>query len=197
MWDVSPAPPSAHKLGIIGQIDVNVDINVEIMLMNGSILLPCLMKWFRWLLQLTLKCQVVHLHQVHSVKAPGSKTLCRYRGSQSQSTGVKKLEEPNADITKHTQMCSFGRNHVQPTAPLLLQKDWKSRNSWPGRCVQNPTNAAAQLPAEAAGQPGRSSIPGLHYRLQSSQQRGQTDPKHSHSLALMFFCWHFFPLSMP
>lgn len=57
-----------------------------------------------------LKCQSIHLHLV---KAPVV-TLYSYRGSHSQSTGVKKLEKPNMDITKHTQMCSFGKNHVQP-----------------------------------------------------------------------------------
>lgn len=102
----------------------------------------------------------------------GSILMTTSVNSQSQSTGVKKVEKPNMDITKHTQMCLFGKNHVQPTArraPL-----WKSHDSRPGRCVQNLTNSAAQLPADAAGQPGRSSIPGLYYHFQSSQQRGQT-----------------------
>lgn len=70
---------------------------------------------------------------------------------------------------------------------LLALKGWNGPNSWPSRCVPNPTNSTPQLPADAAGQSGRpSSIPKLYYYPQSRQQHSDTNPKSSHSFKPTF-----------
>lgn len=82
---------------------------------------------------------------------------------------------------------------------LLVLKGWNGPNSWPSRCVPNPTNSTPQLPADAAGQSGRlSSILGLYYYPQSRQQHSDTEPKRSPSFKptfLDFLAFLFFNIS--
>lgn len=82
---------------------------------------------------------------------------------------------------------------------LLVLKGWNGPNSWPSRCVPNPTNSTPQLPADAAGQSGRlSSILGLYYYPQSRQQHSDTEPKSSPSFIpafLDFLAFLFFNIS--